>query len=251
MIAPLGRAAEERLEATLRWWQAWSDCCSFDLPYRQPVLRSALTLKLLTYALSGAVVAAPTTSLPEALGGVRNWDYRFCWLRDAALTLQAFMDLNHRAEADAFLGWLLHATRLTWPELNVLYDVYGAVHLPEEELNDLEGYKGSRPVRFGNDAKDQLQLDVYGAVVHAAAGFVCRGGRLSRAEARALAGFGDTVCRRWREPDEGIWEVRDQRRHNTYSKLMCWVSLSLHESNLSNPRKRSSLTNAAEPEIIG
>jgi len=142
-------------------------------------------------------------------------------------------DLGYSEEAEAFLSWLLHTTRMTWPELNILYDVYGEPHLPERHLDHLAGYHGSRPVRVGNDAQKQLQLDVYGEVVDAAYEFVGRGGQLDRTAARMMVEFGKTVCRRWREPDEGIWEVRGGRRHHTYSKAMCWVALDrllkLHE----------------------
>jgi GH15 family glucan-1,4-alpha-glucosidase len=224
-IPPLGDEAEYRLEATCRWWQDWAARCRYHGPYRQAVLRSALTLKLMCYAPSGAVVAAPTTSLPEWIGGVRNWDYRYCWLRDTSLTLRALSDLGYWDEAEAFMGWLLHATRMTWPELRILYDVHGEPRLPERTLDHLSGFRQSRPVRVGNDAQHQLQLDVYGEVIDAAWQFVRRGGRLDRTAARMLATFGETVCRRWREPDEGIWEVRSGRQHHTYSKAMCWVAL--------------------------
>ncbi|MBI1733546.1 MAG: glycoside hydrolase family 15 protein [Candidatus Rokubacteria bacterium] len=225
VLPVFGEAVDRRLHRTVRWWQDWVSRCCYDGPYRAHVVRSALTLKLLTYAPSGAVVAAPTTSLPEAIGGVRNWDYRYCWLRDTSLTLRSLMDLGYAEEAQAFLAWMLHSTRLTWPELRVLYDVHGEARLPERELGHLEGYAGSRPVRVGNAAEHQLQLDVYGEVVDAVFEFVRRGGRPDRVTARMLAGLGRTVCRRWREPDEGIWEVRSERRHHTYSKAMCWIAL--------------------------
>ncbi len=225
IVPLLGAEADGRMAVTQRWWEAWSDCCTYNGPFRDAVLRSALALKLMTYAASGAIVAAPTTSLPERIGGVRNWDYRFCWLRDAALTVSAFLRLGYQGEAEAFLGWLLHATRLTWPELQVLYDVYGESEIPESTLDHLEGYRRSRPVRIGNAAHGQRQLDVYGAVVQAAFDYVRSGGQLAPEEGKLLVQFGRTVCRLWREPDCGIWESRGEPRHLVFSKLMCWVAL--------------------------
>ncbi|HSK08804.1 MAG TPA: glycoside hydrolase family 15 protein [Vicinamibacterales bacterium] len=225
VMPPLGADADRGIESSAAWWRDWSRHLTYDGPYRESVLRSAVTLKLMTFAPSGAVVAAPTTSLPEAIGGGRNWDYRYCWLRDASLTLRALFDVGFHAEAEAFLSWMLHATRLTWPRLQVVYDVHGRTRLAERELAHLEGYAGSRPVRIGNGAAGQLQLDVYGEVLDAAFQYVRRGGRLDRMTARMLSGLGRTVVRSWREPDEGIWEVRGGRRHHTLSRVMCWVAL--------------------------
>jgi GH15 family glucan-1,4-alpha-glucosidase len=221
----LGRDADARVACTVKWWRGWAERCSYRGPHAQAVLRSALTLKLLTCSLSGAIVAAPTTSLPEAIGGSRNWDYRYCWLRDAGLTMQALVGLGFLAEGRSFLSWLLHATRLTWPELQVVYDVYGRTQLRERELDHFAGYRGSKPVRIGNGAYAQQQLDVYGEVVFAADAFVDGGGALEPIECRMLAGFGKVVCAKWREPDHGIWEMRGKRRQHTFSKLMCWLAL--------------------------
>ena len=239
----LGEHAETKIERSVAFWRGWASRCEYDGPYRDAVVRSALTLKLMTFAPSGAIVAAPTTSLPEAIGGTRNWDYRYCWLRDAALTLRALYGLGYEEEGRAFFSWLLHATRLTAPSLSVLYDVYGNDHVEEHILDHLEGYRGSSPVRIGNGAHDQLQLDTYGELISAAYEFVRREQRLDSWHARLLRTLGNEVCERWREPDEGIWEVRSGRHHHTFSKAMCWVALErlvrLHEADyLSVPAGR-------------
>ncbi len=220
----IGDLARLQLSSAAEWWQAWAARCVFDGPDRPLVVRSAITLKLLTYSLSGAVVAAATTSLPESIGAARNWDYRFCWLRDASVTMHALLGLGLQEEADAFLGWLLNATRLTRPELRILYDLHGRNDTREEEI-DLDGYRGSRPVRVGNAAGDQLQLDTYGSVILAAYEYIIRMGPLRGGEMRLLRDFGEVICRRWEEPDHGLWEVRGAPRHFTATKVMCWVAL--------------------------
>jgi GH15 family glucan-1,4-alpha-glucosidase len=221
----LGASASRRVGETEAWWNRWDDCYTYEGPYRDAVLRSVLALKLLTYALSGAMVAAPTTSLPESPGDDRNWDYRYCWLRDAGLTVQALVGTGFVDDARHYLGWLLHATRLTWPELRVVYDLYGHTRLRELELDHFRGFLDSRPVRIGNGAYDQLQLDIYGNVILAADSTVAAGDTLDGIEARVLSGLARTVRRLWREPDSGIWEIRGPRRQYTFSKLMCWVAL--------------------------
>jgi GH15 family glucan-1,4-alpha-glucosidase len=225
VLPPVGQWSRDAIARSVGWWRNWASRLRYDGPRREMVIRSALALKLLVYAPSGAVVAAPTTSLPERIGGDLNWDYRFCWLRDAAFTVRALFALGCPAEATAFVDWLLHATRLTQPELNILYDVYGNAPLEERILDAFDGYKGSRPVRIGNAAAGQQQLDVYGEVIDAVAHFVGAGGALDGDTERTLCAFGEYVCRHWQEPDEGIWEPRSGRAHNTHSRVLCWTAL--------------------------
>lgn len=225
VLPPLGARSKEAIARSVAWWRAWLSQLTYDGPARAAVERSVLALKLLIYAPSGAIVAAATTSLPERVGGGLNWDYRFCWLRDASFTVRALFGLGFRDEAEAFVSWLLHSTRLTQPELRILYDVDGKEPEPERELAHLDGHLGSKPVRVGNAATDQLQLDVYGEVIEAVAQFVRQGGTLDRETRRMLRAFGDYVCRNWQRPDEGIWEPRSGKGHNTHSRLLCWTAL--------------------------
>ncbi len=217
------------VERALAFWSHWASQLTYKGPYRDAVLRSALVLKLLTYAPSGGIVAAATTSLPEKIGGIRNWDYRYCWLRDASFTVSALYDCGFEREGAAFLDWLLYSTRLTQPRLQILYDVFGESHLPERELEHLDGYRGSRPARVGNNAYDQFQLDVYGEVVGALEEATKRGETLDRDRRRVLARLADEVTKRWREPDDGIWEKRGGRRQHIHSKIMAWSALDCAE----------------------
>ena len=225
VLAPLGDLVSEKLALTLEWWRRWAGRARYSGPYRDQVVRSALALKLMSYAPFGAIIAAPTTSLPERVGGDLNWDYRFCWLRDAAFTARTLFGLGYQEAAEAFVSRTLHATRLTRPGLRVLYDVYGESTPREADLPHLGGYAGSRPVRLGNATRDQLQLDVYGEVIEAVTHFLRREGELDRETQQLLRHFGGYVCRHWHEPDNGIWEPRGRRQHYTHSRLLCWVAL--------------------------
>jgi GH15 family glucan-1,4-alpha-glucosidase len=223
--APGALDARAALAETEGWWRAWSDRCKrYEGPYADLVERARLTLKALTFGPTGGIVAAPTTSLPERLGGERNWDYRFCWLRDATLTLQALGGAGCLDEAAAWRDWLLRVARGDPGALQVLYGVAGERRLPELELPWLPGHEGSRPVRIGNGAASQLQLDVYGEVIdalHAARALGAGPAPDAWALQRALL---DHLAEAWREPDEGIWEVRGPRRHFTHSKVLAWVA---------------------------
>jgi GH15 family glucan-1,4-alpha-glucosidase len=215
---------EEALKDTISYWQEWAERCTHGGRWHDDIHRSVLTLKALTYAPTGGVVAAPTTSLPEALGGVRNWDYRYCWLRDATLTLLALVRSGYVEEAGAWRDWLLRAAAGKPEDLQIMYGVAGERRLTELELPWLSGFAGSQPVRVGNAASGQLQLDVYGELLDA----------LYQARRNGLAASPDTwrlglklldwLESGWREEDQGIWEVRGPRRHFTHSKVMAWVA---------------------------
>jgi GH15 family glucan-1,4-alpha-glucosidase len=230
VLPRIGDEATASIERTVAFWRKWAGQCVYKGPYRDAVVRSALLLKLMSHAPSGAIVAAPTTSLPEHIGGVRNWDYRYCWLRDASFTVAALDGCGFEDEGGAFVNWLLYATRLTQPSLQVLYDVFGEPRVPERELTHLEGYRGSRPVRVGNEARGQFQLDVYAEVLGAAEEWAERdgtldGARLPRDVQRVLVRLADTIVKRWREPDSGIWEKRSGRRQHVHAKVMAWAGL--------------------------
>lgn len=225
VLCSIGEGAKERIRISQAWWERWAGRATYDGPYREAVVRSALSLKLLTYAPSGAIVAAATTSLPERVGADLNWDYRYCWLRDASLTTRALVGLGYREEADAFLAWMLHATRLTQPELRIVYTAFGEQAPEERELPYLNGYFGSRPVRVGNDARNQVQLDVYGEVIDAAAQCASYEDSFDRATQKVLIEIGKYVLSHWRQPDHGIWESRGAKQHHTHSRLLCWTAL--------------------------
>jgi GH15 family glucan-1,4-alpha-glucosidase len=222
---PLPVDAGAAVDRTARFWADWAARCTYQGPHAEAVRRSLVTLKALTFAPTGGIVAAPTTSLPEHLGGPRNWDYRYCWLRDATLTLLAFMDAGYYDEAAAWRDWLLRAAAGSPAQMQIMYGVAGERMLPEFEIDWLPGYADSRPVRVGNAAHGQRQLDVYGEVVDAL--HQARAGGLpDSAEAWALErALVAHVARTWTEPDEGIWEVRGPRQHFTHSKVMAWVAV--------------------------
>jgi GH15 family glucan-1,4-alpha-glucosidase len=222
--APLRTDPTVAFQQTVDWWRDWSSRCTYDGPWREAVMRSLITLKALTFSPSGGIVAAPTTSLPEKLGGIRNWDYRFCWVRDATFTLYSLLNNGYDKEAEEFRDWLLRAVAGNPAELQIMYSILGRRRLIELELPWLPGYENSRPVRIGNAAWNQLQLDVYGEMIDTL--------HLSR---RKGLSDSDTVWRfekvilkfleeAWHKPDEGIWEIRGPRQHFTHSKVMAWVA---------------------------
>ncbi|WP_432152553.1 glycoside hydrolase family 15 protein [Streptomyces sp. bgisy029] len=216
---------EGSLEATELFWREWVDQCTYHGPYREAVVRSLITLKALTYAPTGGIVAAPTTSLPEEIGGVRNWDYRYTWLRDAAITLSSLLRTGYREEARAWREWLLRAVAGDPENLQIMYGIAGERELGEAELDWLPGYENSTPVRVGNGAANQLQLDVYGEVTEALhlahMTGLTRNDYAMGLQLRLI----EYLEKHWEEPDEGIWEVRGPRRHFVHSKVMAWVAV--------------------------
>ncbi|MGE0760409.1 MAG: glycoside hydrolase family 15 protein [Pirellulaceae bacterium] len=233
---PQPRDAKQVLRDTEEWWTQWSGRCTYDGPWRDVVQRSLITLKALTYAPTGGLVAAPTTSLPEKLGGVRNWDYRYCWLRDATFTLYALITGGYLDEARAWRDWLVNSVAGTPSQIQIMYGLAGERRLTETELRWLPGYENSAPVRIGNSAAHQHQLDVYGEVMDAL--HLARRAGLEPSEnswrvQRALLKFLETD---WRQPDEGIWEVRGPRRHFVHSKVMAWVAMDRGVAAVENSR---------------
>src|SRR5918996_218693 len=223
--APPVEDADSALSRTEAAWREWSGRCTYQGAHRDEVLRSLIVLKAMTHEVTGALVAAPTTSLPEELGGVRNWDYRYCWLRDSALTLMALVACGYTEEALGFRDYVIRLVTGDPSDLQIMYGVGGERRLTEFEVDELPGYEGSKPVRIGNEASEQFQLDVYGEVVDVIA---VAAEHLGTPQPRGFARFGpfiEHVEKIWQEPDDGIWEARGPRRHFTHSKVMAWVAL--------------------------
>lgn len=219
--------AMDLFKKTVNYWRNWLSQCTYTGRWREMVYRSALTLKLLTFEPSGAIVAAPTCSLPESIGGERNWDYRYTWIRDAAFTIYGLLRIGFTGEAKAFMGWLEARCGELKPDgsLQIMYGIDGQHELTEEILTHLEGYRGSSPVRIGNGAYDQLQLDIYGELMDSVYLYNKYGSPISYDLWIALRHLIEYVCKNWQREDEGIWEVRGGQQHFVYSKLMCWVAI--------------------------
>ena len=216
---------DRQLFETRRYWETWLNQCLYRGRWRRMVERSALTLKLLTFKPSGAILAAPTTSLPEVLGGSRNWDYRFSWLRDSALILNALLPLGFVDEAKDYVDWIVHNRPEKGDPMPILYSIGEEDTTEERELGHLEGYMGSRPVRIGNAARSQVQIDVYGEVIDSLFIYSIHGHPPTKQIWNYIEDLADRICEEWRDKDEGIWEVRGEKQHFTYSKLMCWIGL--------------------------
>ena len=225
ILPEIRETAITRMNQTIAFWKTWTGRCTYSGAYKKEVKRSILALKLLAHAPSGAIIAAPTTSLPEQTGGERNWDYRYCWLRDASFTVRVLSKLGFRDEVHAYMNWMVHATQLTRPKLQVVYSVFGNARLREKLLPWLSGYKNSKPVRIGNGAYNQHQLDVYGEVLDAFFSYSTQVSGFDKANRKFITGLGDMICRLWNQPDNGIWEMRTAPAHYTHSKVMAWVGL--------------------------
>ncbi len=222
--SPLARA-DEFLKITQAFWEEWIGYCRYRGPYQDTVMRSALALKMLTYAPTGAMVAAATTSLPEEIGGERNWDYRYCWVRDSSFALYALAVLGYSGEAQCFDDYLLSSCARSLPYVRPMYGIDGALQLEEKTLDHLEGYKGSAPVRTGNGAYLQLQIDAYGQMLDLALMYKTLGGHLDEQYRRLLSAVAKFIAAHWREPDQGIWEMRGPPRHHVHGKMMSWVGM--------------------------
>ncbi len=225
--SPSGEEEDELFKQTVEYWRRWLSKCTYTGRWREVVERSALALKLLTFEPTGAMVAAPTMGLPEGVGGERNWDYRYTWIRDAAFTLYGLLRIGFTEEAAAFMGWIEARCRDSASDgsLQLMYGLDGRHDLTEETLDHLDGYRGSRPVRLGNGAYDQLQLDIYGELMDAVYLYNKHGDPISYDLWTRLRTLINWVCDNWQREDEGIWEIRGGRRHFVYSKLMCWVAV--------------------------
>jgi GH15 family glucan-1,4-alpha-glucosidase len=222
--APPINDAQAALARTEAWWREWSDRCTYEGGWREAVVTSLIVLKALTDETTGGIVAAPTTSLPEDLGGVRNWDYRFSWLRDSTLALRAMLSTGYTEEAEAFRRWTARAAAGDPRDVQIMYGLGGERHLPEMELDWLPGYEGSKPVRMGNAAADQFQLDVYGEVIGVFYVGASVMGAVQPIVWKRAVEVMEVIDSLWREPDDGMWEVRGPRRHFTQSKVMAWLA---------------------------
>jgi GH15 family glucan-1,4-alpha-glucosidase len=225
VLPELKETAWTRMQQTIHYWRDWIGKINYAGVYEKEVRRSVLALKLLAHAPSGSIIAAPTTSLPETPGGERNWDYRFCWLRDASFTTRVLVKLGFEEEAHAYMNWILHATQITRPKLQVVYSVYGHSRLKEETIDWLAGYKNSKPVRIGNKADGQFQLDIYGEVLDAVYTYAPLVKKFDKDSKKFVIGLGEVICKLWSKPDNGIWEIRSSLVHHTHSKVMAWVGL--------------------------
>ena len=224
-VAPLPNEIDDRLEETLKWWKQWSSEARFEGPFMDGAIRSAIVLKALTYAPTGAIAAAPTTSLPEAVPGEWNWDYRYSWVRDSTFTVRAMFELGYEKEPEGFRRFVERSAAGTGTDIQVVYGIEGERRLTEIELPGLGGYRGCSPVRIGNDAWTQVQLDVYGEALDLAWRWYERGRSPDDDYWEFICELVDTACERWTDPDRGIWEIRGEPKHFVHSKVMCWAAV--------------------------